>query len=199
MKFYDCKNQEINKDKFIFLYSNIYYSINSLTADDLIADILVNGINSIADISTILTWKMGNLFKLQIQEENTAKLRSHTVNLKDLFDTVKNNNGKVLFDELVKTTGLGPVYSSTLLFFKSKMEYPIYDKFASVALNAIVKNDDISVPQEYHYQNDPKAFWSVYKNYRSNLETVFGEDYKTDRSIDQALWAYGHYFKITEK
>lgn len=199
MKFYDCKNQEIDKKSFLNLYSNLYFYKNTRFADEPISNALVNGITDIDDIKTILSWKMGGLFKLQPDNDNIAKLRSHTVNLNDLFAFVNSYTGKDLIINSTNIKGLGPVYATALLFFKSKMKYPIFDKYAYVALNAIINENDLSVEQTYRYQSNLEKFWNEYKTYQANLKRVFGGKYKTDRTIDQALWAYGHLFKINEE
>lgn len=201
MKFYDCKNKEISKSDFLKIYSNIYFYENPLSLEESITPILNDGISNEYDIDTILSWKLGDLFKpitSIVEGKHEAMVRSYKVNLQTVYNIVIEKNGKDLFNAAAQIKGLGPIFTTTLLFFKSQMRYPIVDKFAYVALNAIMKEDKITVPQEYHYQPNPEMFWKKYEDYQKDLNTVFGKAYQTDRTIDQALWAYGHMFKIEE-
>ena len=40
-----------------------------------------------------------------------------------------------------------------------------------------------------------KLFCQYKENYISKMEDIFGDNYTISRDIDQALWAYGHFFK----
>ena len=93
--------------------------------------------------------------------------------------------------------------SITLLFFLSKGHYPIYDKYAHIALKVILERMDYkevvtdkALNCEFH--NGTKKYLDDYKTYIEKLESIFGKEYATDRRIDQALWAYGHLFSDTK-
>ncbi len=102
--------------------------------------------------------------------------------------------------------GMGPVYMVTLLYFISRGAYPIYDRFARKALTAICE-DKNPLHDEILYKELPEKGSKRFKNlmckemkeYCEDLESVFGDAYKTDRNIDRALWVYGHLHIETQK
>ena len=90
---------------------------------------------------------------------------------------------------------VGAVYIINLLFFLSKGEYPIYDKFAHVALKAL----SLGVSPSYAFvggapeKGEIKKVKSMYLDYVSLIDSLIGlEVYGKDRKWDRALWAYGH-------
>lgn len=90
--------------------------------------------------------------------------------------------------------GLGTVYLLTLVWAISGMTYPIYDKYAHIAISSICAGVK---PNAYVYKSPPDKtkideIRYMYGNYQNQLSKVFGEDWKTRREIDQALWVYGH-------
>ncbi len=109
---------------------------------------------------------------------------------------------------------MGTVYLLTVLYFLTNAEYPIYDRFAKMALDAISNKEGIIKPGDaIHYMELPAktdgGFKSLlnspnskYRKYITELETVFGERYtanKQNRDIDRALWVYGHLFRDKTK
>lgn len=106
-------------------------------------------------------------------------------------------------------SGLGTVYMMTLLYFKSKGEWPIYDKYAAVALLAIENDlkpdfwdsgEDGKITYIVPPSKDEGRFNKVVSNllvpYKENINKIFDYDeYKKGRNIDRALWVYGHLFK----
>lgn len=110
------------------------------------------------------------------------------------------------------TRYFGTVYLITLLYFMTQGEYPIYDRFAMMALEAISKGErpgaeipyrDLPSKSESGFDLllDADAQKSKYRAYIYLLESVFGTRYtkkKKDRDIDRALWVYGHLFQQTK-
>lgn len=106
--------------------------------------------------------------------------------------------------------GLGTVYMMTLLYFETKGKWPIYDKYAAIALLAFEKG----IKPDWHEKNkDGKIIYiappdkndSHFKNvvnellvpYKEAISRVFDyEKYENNRDIDRALWVYGHLFKL---
>ena len=96
--------------------------------------------------------------------------------------------------------GLGTVYIITLLYFISHGQYPIYDRFAWKAIQAIC--DDTKPGDVIHASELPEkkshAFDTVFDTYMNpymdKLKSVFGSTYQESRDIDRALWVYGHKF-----
>ena len=104
-------------------------------------------------------------------------------------------------------TYIGEVYIITLLYFVTKGRWPIFDQFASIAINAM--NSESMNP--YDIIKDAKlpsknttAFskhitsYGVYVDYLDFLKELQSQSiyqYVTSRDIDRALWAYGHAIK----
>ena len=85
----------------------------------------------------------------------------------------------------MRVTGIGPVYLITLLYFISKGQYPIYDKFAHISLKMIEEKDC--------------QFNSLIKdNYVTRLRNIFGKAYN-DSNVDRALWVYSHLFNDNKR
>lgn len=102
--------------------------------------------------------------------------------------------------------GIGTVYLITLLYFISKGKYPIYDRFAYLALQGIKHGTEPftkKIKPPILPDKNSEKFKSVYKDYIEpyvkDLSDIFGSDYNRSveeyRNIDRALWVYGHAFK----
>ena len=89
---------------------------------------------------------------------------------------------------------MGTVYLITILYFLSRGDYPIYDRFAKIAIDAIC---GCAVPVQYKplASKNEKEFDNVIndyiENYVNKLRSVFGDKYNS-RDVDRALWVYGH-------
>jgi hypothetical protein len=98
--------------------------------------------------------------------------------------------------------GIGPVYAIAILFFFSKGKYPIYDRFARVAVKTIFGNDR-HIPRKGESENLPNFDYQVdYPEYINQISIAHKKyynkesiDYLKNRMVDQALWVYGHGFK----
>ena len=97
--------------------------------------------------------------------------------------------------------GVGTVYILTLWYFISCGEWPIYDRFAKMALDAIrsgAKPGDIVPYKELPSRNE-KSFAKVgaaLEQFKGEIDGVFGYGtYVRDRDVDRALWVYGHLFR----
>lgn len=120
------------------------------------------------------------------------------------------NNAQDLLNQIKKQgfTRLGSVYMITLLFFMSKGHYPIYDRFAMMSLSAIRdgispklgEKKGVNVDFKELPSKDSTKFSGIIDNemakYIKMLNDTFGDEWKTNRKIDQALWVYGHLFKM---
>ncbi len=114
-------------------------------------------------------------------------------------------------DKKIDLNGLGTVYLITLLHFITQGEKPIVDRFVLAALavkqlldegynipkNSIIRGCSLPSKTEKAAKElmNPD---SVYGKYCALLRKQFpneNEDLK-DREVDQALWVYGHYFKV---
>ena len=203
---------------------------NSKVAETEIERILNEGIKTTNDVINILAWKIGkikhkdtdengkitfskdpyhfNIYRYGKKWEEIKEFVEYIVKHIDrLYLTSKDSPQEVL-NELGKKAknGIGPVYLITLLYFISKGQYPIYDRFAYIALQEI-KNGAEPFTTKIEPQTLPnktsKKFKSVYEDYiepyMQDISLVFGSDYNSSieeyRNIDRALWVYGHAFK----
>ncbi len=118
----------------------------------------------------------------------------------DIRNALKNGHGfEDAYKRLIKSNNtkqvkhLGVVYVITLIYFLSGRKYPIYDKFAHIAVKALYMNENplyIFVCGAPGKDNIKQAI-GMYKEYCWLLKQVFGK-YDIDRELDQALWVYGH-------
>ena len=150
-------------------------------------------------------------------ENYIIKDRKNEIKIKDLAEHILEKNSELtstaknrpqdflnnLNDFLDKNgiKGIGTVYLITLLFFMSKGKYPIYDQFAAKAVYAIKNNiaPNNAINYSFYLPGRDSAWFSKimcwYMNdYINDLKSIFGEEYKTNRDIDRALWVYGHAF-----
>lgn len=155
--------------------------------------------------------------------------------LKDItsFIAKKNENNELILESLAKNNRLellntindyiinkkiqyfGTVYIITLLYFLSRGETPIYDKYAMMALDAICsdtapkENGKVYIKYNALPSNkikDKEAFNHIIScrisEYEDKIKTVyeeFGDQWKRCRKFDQALWVYGHLFTDDKK
>lgn len=207
-KYYYPDGTEIeNQEEFIHFYSKGYYYLNrDLKLEKRIEEVLLNGIESDNDIVDILKWKTG---ATEVDyEENYVKHRWGIIETLELSLKIKEKDfiflePKKIVDELLKIDKIGPVYALTLLYFITKGEFPIYDKYAHLALIVIESKEDFSkniadkdLYNEFKTDSlDAEKIFDLYcKNYIERLKYIFGEKYKKNRDIDRALWTYGHLF-----
>ncbi len=106
--------------------------------------------------------------------------------------------------------GIGLVYLITLLHFLTRGGVPIYDRFVHIALEAIVleKQPGDCVSYVAPAASDYEAYVSLMDEYISLMKstivplgrTLYREDEGTDiaqiRTMDRALWVYGHLFNL---
>lgn len=202
---------------------------NSQFIEDEIDKLLLSGIQDANDIIRIIAWKTGKIkhsdseknkkfifhSDWSIDEQNKAydimrygnsfdisRLATFIVsNIDSLYKQSKNEPQEVI-NELKNHSpnGIGTVYLITLLYFISRGQYPICDRFAKMAIDAVLT--DKRPNESVHYSELPnkndKDFSKVIdiytEEYVEKLEEVFGDHYKSNRDIDRALWVYGHLF-----
>ena len=116
-------------------------------------------------------------------------------------DLFKDSNGKY-----VDTKGIGSVYRLTILYFYTIGMFPIYDKFADVAITAIIE-DKKPFHQIKYLSTLPKKektningicdeYYKFYKKMIADNDLI--ETYFHNRNVDRALWTYGHLFTIVD-
>ncbi len=193
-----------------------------------ISSILKNGIQCELDVVHIMAWKIGKINHAESEKKKKfcytsdwknaenfdVKLYGEPFDLKKLVTYIVQNVERLQTEAItcplsvvkelsgLKIKRLGPVYIFTLLYFLSKGKYPIYDRFAHVALNVIVSK---AAPGTKIYARDltkefdsskriENVFDQYINHYVCKLKKVFNCAYKVDRNIDRALWSYGHIF-----
>ena len=237
--FFDPTGKEITVDRFIEFYSQCYYLSNSKVVEDKIEKILSTSALTMEDVMLILRWKLGRInnrasqrksecivqekdkennfitytgrgkevraeefCKYVSSEELRSEMKGNSDNPQDILNLLKDSSPE----------NIGVVYLLTVLYFITGAEYPIYDRFAMMAVTAIEKG--LRPGEEVYYrelpQKNEKRFScllndqesSNYLKYIQLLNIVFGLRYsnnKKDRDIDRALWVYGHLFQSTGK
>lgn len=212
-KFYYPDGSEImNPEEFIHFYSGVYsYQNRDLRLEQTIEEILKKDDLVAENIVDILRWKIGaigfsyqdNIVTNQWYSIDTGKLIEEIKGTKKISEPVCNTIGA-----LMKHERIGPVYAITLLYFLSKGDYPIYDRFAHIAIKAICEEKtfeslvtDKELRKEFNpdIRNAEKVFECYKMHYMDRLYNVFDRRaYKESRNIDRALWAYGHLFSETQ-
>ena len=193
--------------------------------------LLINGISCEIDVIHILAWKIGKIRHKESEnqqkfvyssdwtdaEQYNMKLYGKKLHVRDFvnyivsyikeLEKMAEEQPQCVLNELNKKSpyGIGTVYMITLLYFISRGKYPIYDRFAMIAIDAITKGYK---PNEFvKYKELPskkekgfnKLMNNGINNYISKIEDVFGKEYQNNRDIDRALWVYGHLFKNDKK
>lgn len=221
-EFFDPRGNSISKDEFVHFYSECYYLYCSDVVEREIEEYLKSDgkITSPMDVMKILEWKLGriNYKKSQtikttcykhpdLMQQFVTQTRSGKINAKKIcehiarnYDSLSKMSPEEILEELKadNVENLGSVYLITLIYFITKGEYPIFDRFAQMAVSAIVNDKE---PGSYIPQTDLPSRTS--KNiiekcneiYVNPLKSVFQDEYKIDRNIDRALWVYGHLFE----
>ena len=200
-------------------------SPSSKYVEDTIDELLKCGIRNKIDVVHILAWKIGKIKHRESDEkgcfryaEDWKRAENFDVtwrdkpfdlggiagfvasNIKEL-ERQADENPQLVLDRLYGEHfyGMGPVYLLTLLYVISKGKYPIYDRFAQMALTAI--HNDVKPGGIVNFKAlSGSAFSTIVKRemeeYIGQMERVFGEKYQDSRDIDRALWVYGHFFKV---
>lgn len=209
-KFFDPKGGEIDKDEFVKIYSLTYFwspqNRNNLL-EDKIERILKRRQTSKdelteEEISDILCWKTGG--QRQGNNVETARFqKSISISeVKKCIDQHKDNDAELLTN-LISIDDVGYVYALTMLYFLSGGEYPIFDRYAHVAITAITDNIGFCEPIKYNdlttSTNGDYVLRKYDSEYRQKIYSVFSKEETLGRDVDRALWAYGHLFYKEKK
>lgn len=210
--FYAPNGRIISKEAFISFYSQVYYYLNrDLNFEKKIETILYSDTLSGKDIMDVLCWKIGATSKNE--DEQMVTNQWGTIEVHELIETIsgekqKNCDATEMLKQLIGFEGIGPVYAITLLYFITNGKYPIYDRFAHIALKQIESSasfdnviQDASLRHEFHSCSTKieKIYNDYQKHYIRRLTKIFGEEYQTNHDIDRALWVYGHLFSDTKE
>jgi hypothetical protein len=124
-------------------------------------------------------------------------------NMNTILKQISQGNPRYLFDLVPQLTGFGNVYILTVLFFATHGRYPIYDRHAHVAAQAI--GQDLRPGSHVLYKELQN--WNDYETYMNLLRPISKADTKpsgdspmlVSRPVDRALWVYGHFFDTGAK
>ncbi len=96
-------------------------------------------------------------------------------------------------EERIVPKNFGSVYILAMLYFLSRGGIPIYDQFAHKAVKALYAkvNPNMIYVGSSPDKSDTKSVVKMLLEYIWLLEKVFGKS-NIDRTIDRALWVYGH-------
>lgn len=194
----------ISEKEFLDFYEKVYFYENrNLKLENEIDEIL-NGKKPVSEnLVPIFRWKMGT----DNYDDKTVTNRwGYVVDIekvKSCLNSYDKDNPALLIEALRKSDESGPslgsVYAFTVLYFVSGGKYPIYDKYAQMAVMAI--KDGKKPGESVAFTNLPssKNVQKIYNSYKNNfftyIENIFGKGtYETDCKYDRALWAYGHLF-----
>lgn len=122
-----------------------------------------------------------------------------TNNMSTILQQISQGNPRYLFDLVPRLAGFGNVYILTVLFFVSHGRFPIYDRYAHIAAQAIHQNLRPDSPVQYKELQK----WDDYDRYINLLLTISkacpqqfaSPSMLISRSVDRALWVYGHFFE----
>ncbi|MFH1287225.1 MAG: hypothetical protein ABII25_00815 [bacterium] len=110
-------------------------------------------------------------------------------------ELILNNNTEKIFDLLYRNRGannkFGLVYCLALLYFFTQGKWPIYDKYAHIALDAILLNRQ---PGELICYTQINSWRDYCEKYVDKIKNIFGVQ-NIPRNIDRSLWVYGHFYE----
>lgn len=176
----------------------------------------------------VSNWVIGSCFQMSNQEVVSWNRFLPIANdIAVIWSDYRNNNKKDeaaqnAWESLVELAtnthkntmkGIGPVILVTLLYFITKAEYPIYDRFAMSSLIAweldqqgitlptgTIINGCGLPPKEKPEELKALLKCGKYADYIQLLKSFCLKEYgkediwKKERSVDQALYVYGHFY-----
>ena len=202
---------------------------SSCLAETEIGNILDRGIVSEEDVFRILAWKLGKINHAATEREKhivyvkgwaenpdgtfSAKVYNKQLDVKGIAERVISLQACAASDRQgflnglneLNAKGIGPVYMLTLLYFASRGAFPIYDRYADMALRAYLNDhkpcNSKAGKVKLGYKELPDRHSSGFaslmdvqmEKYTDNIKNALnGRAY--DRAFDRALWVYGHCF-----
>jgi hypothetical protein len=194
-------------ERFIELYSSIYGYIGRNNELEDAFDAVANSHDARTefqdvDVVTVLVWKTGGKFD-RAKGTVLPPLSSSSISVREVKGLLNEFRGQGSIDSTdfieraTKIRGIGRTYAITLLHVASGGAFPIYDRFADIALQSIL---DTGTPKlrDPSYKIDSKNWADEYARFREDLTEVFGET-ASSRRVDQAMWTYGHLFSKSSK
>jgi hypothetical protein len=181
--------------------------------EDDVCRLLNKSMLSFDDLKKIVAWKIGAINHSSCESTGNYKYyQDWDLSLQDryhrsylhpiteiskvipsLLQMSKSRQYQQIFDMHKSLKGFGPVYMLTIVFFLSHGDEPIYDKFADIAGQSILNG---CAPDSF-IRYRVVSTWEDYEKYKQMLASIAEQcgDSKITRTIDRALWSYGHLFR----
>lgn len=204
-RYYSVEGKSINQDEFIEEYSKIYYYLNNYQTEKIIEELISNDKSKKPeDFISFLRWKVGdksNGDRIVTQYGSIIESEPIRSLAKEVDESWEKKTAKELYEIIQgkQISNVGAVYTLSLVFFITKGQEPIYDKFAEIALNVILdEKHGFREPQKYielPQKDKVDDVMERYEGYKRKLTSIFGDLWKKDRRVDCALWTYGHLFR----
>lgn len=179
--------------------------------EEKVEEILQNDLRK-QDLEFVFAWKIGAIDHLKSETEKKIIYKNdfditkifagpyRSIHAGELLDYCRahfvelnklQNNPEKLYQALFNNRGMGNhigiVYCLSFVYFFTQGKYPIYDKFAHIAADAIYSEN---LPSKKSYRLI--SSWEQYeKEFVEKINNIFGGT-KIKRKIDRALWVYGH-------
>ena len=173
---------------------------------------------SINDLPLIVAWKIGAIDHQASENQRVIVFKNHfnqdfrfqaqygTIRAAEIITycqqnfnnlTEINTDAEQLFSNFYENRGgnnrFGLVSCLSLLYFFTQGMWPIYDRYAHIALNAI----SLNIPPGKCVPCEPINQFNDYREwYVNKLIDIFGNQ-NILRKIDRSLWVYGHFFPST--
>lgn len=229
----NLKEEITDKEEFLEIYGYIYDYLNhDSDLEENITAILQEGLDGSSEekVGKVLKWKVDGKIQNGIirYQYSSQKDKNDGINIAQVTDLVHDVYGKHMYEhddeknknimqEMIQRCAkdkrvkhMGVVYTLTLVYFMTKGKYPIYDKYAYIALlrlnnrsKNIYTENDIKKDRPDQTENMTKILvrFDKYKEKSDKIYRQFAanwDDAVSLRKIDKALWAYGHLFYRNE-
>lgn len=224
--FYAPNGDSITKEEFLDIYNNCYMWNSNIMVENIIEKILYRNFEEKVteeDIEKIIAWKKGkikmksfryvegeeNKFEMAVAKNEITELEyqnGESIRKEDYNNIVnkiyESDDWERLLKSLTEIHGVGYVIAETLLYFKNPRRYLIYDRFAYVAVQALVNGLKPWSRIPYREICSLSNMQDLYTEYYRKMKDIFGEVFEGDivkdiieyRKVDRALWAYGHMY-----
>lgn len=208
-----------DSEQFLDIYGCIYDYLNRDKAlEDKITCILSRGLDGsdIDDVGAIIRWKVGGRYWPDKKIVTYEYAPQDGIDVQKVREVIEKNSRKTDADILrsmilecadnKEIRHMGVVYTIAVVYFMTQGRFPIYDKYAHIALltltngeNGKLYSDERIRPYSPAEAAGEKRF-EKYHDYRILSDAVYKtfrirfDNAEDLRRVDKALWAYGHLF-----
>lgn len=206
-------------EQFLDIYGCIYDYLNRDKAlEDKITGILSRGLDGsdIDDVGAVISWKAGGRYWPDKKIVTYQYAPQDGIDVRKVKEVIEKNSRKTdadIFRNMIlecaddkEIRNMGVVYTIVVVYFMTQGRYPIYDKYAHIALltltngeNGKLYSDERLRPYSPAEAAGEKRF-EKYCDYRRLSDEVYQmfhvrpDNAEDLRRADKALWAYGHLF-----